>query len=319
MEDIIQDQTLKQSFMRNSQGSLFDKVLNKVQMKNKIKKSTKNLIKEIINKGKNVVQNLNKIFIIAEKPNKKNNINNQIDQSNDFSILNDYSNVETENSKSIAVDINKPNQAKKDEIRFYPLIDKLMNDKPRIYNINDQVAVSNSINLENCDESISRRTYTKNNLDCYYMNPKFFNDLVSYEKELFLSSYQLNSKISQLSSVDKINMIENSRISPSFILIDTIDKTKLFIKEELAKKNVFEINQIQINIPALISTESEKKNIKTNHLKDEEDKITENLQKKFQLYDKFLLKYCKEMMESRKSLSNNHSMNDSKSSKSFIN
>ena len=64
MEDIIQDETLKQSFMRNSQGSLFDKVLNKVQMKNKIKKSTKNLIIEIQNKGKNVVQNLNKIFSI---------------------------------------------------------------------------------------------------------------------------------------------------------------------------------------------------------------------------------------------------------------
>lgn len=216
------DETMKMSVFRNSQGSLFDKVLSQVQQKNKTKKLSKRNLNwnESFDK-RCIIQSANKIYIMADKPN-GNTI--AITKPVNFSI-------DKENMHS---DIALKQREEYSERSVNPLIEKLMlpEKKSRIQE-NTHLIDLNSVMIE------KRKIYNSDS-----SNLRALNDLLINDKEIIKNKIDF-SGVSQIEN----NRSTSQKISPSLISIDNEEKNRYF-SNFFAPKQVFEIQKTELLIKA---------------------------------------------------------------------
>ena len=271
-----QDETLKMSVCRNSHGSLFDKVLNQVQLKNRTKKIHKNKDNEESFENRCIVQNTNKIFIVAEKP----VYNNMLYETINIPVSQD--------------------EIKKSQIiqKTCPLIDKLMVDKQNgksstllrsenNNNFNNNVDNKEMI-VKPKEENEVFKNLNNNNIG---MDPRVYNDLLIYEKENMIIRNKLD--INNLSNIE-VNHSDFPKISPSLgfigeerpILFETPKMFKLqicktdfqipandnHVRERLQYlENTLKKNNYHIEIEELNEDESQRKKMKKGKGKEREN------------------------------------------------
>jgi hypothetical protein len=156
---------------------------------------------------------------MAEKPN-SNAV--KITKPNDFSLSNEQSKLHNQKKNELEI---KPEQ------KLNPLMDKLM--------LPDRIQKPpNNHKLE----KLSANFEIKNEYNSDGFSLKVLNDLLAFEKE------QLKNKI----DFSGVSQIENAsqKISPSIISMDNEEKFHYF-GNDLYRKPTFEINRIEITIPAM--------------------------------------------------------------------
>jgi len=233
-----QDETLKMSVCRNSHGSLFDKVLNQVQLKNRTKKINKNKENDDSFENRCIVQNTNKIFIVAEKP----DIDNKLSKTNNFPFQKEENNL-------------RVNEIQKSDNCFKscPLIDKLMiekqNGKNSILNSSQNNENKKNVDNKNCEKNkdviLKDENEAKKNMNIIGMDPKVYNDLLIYEKEKMINRNKID--INNLSNIE-VNHSDFQKISPSLGFITGEDRPMLFETPKMFKLQICKTEfQIQAN------------------------------------------------------------------------
>ncbi len=234
-----QDETLKMSVCRNSHGSLFDKVLNQVQLKNRTKKIHKNKENDDSFENRCIVQNTNKIFIVAEKP----DVDNKLSKTNNFPFQKEENNLRVN-------DIKKSDNC----LKNCPLIDKLMVEKQNGKNsvLNSSQNKENIKNVDNKnvekrfkDVILKEENEVKKDMNNIGMDPKVYNDLLMYEKENMIIRNRID--INNLSNIE-VNHSDIQKISPSLGFINGEERPILFETPRMFKLQICKTEfQIQAN------------------------------------------------------------------------
>ena len=282
----LQEDTMKLSFLeRNSQGSLFDKVLTQVQQKNRSKKYKKLKSEELIQNKKNIIQDTNKIILITERPLlKKESSANRIDKSNNFSILNE-SNQDTQNSKlylknrlnklssgnllleMVNEEINNTNENNITTIR------NKSNNNNHILNVLQIEDINNSndiMNVLETEETIKKKSEIikikeDNNFESNKLDPKVYNNLINFEKE----NIHKKNKISLSNISNIINNVSDQKTPSSLIYIDDDPKNRLNKTDKI-------INKLDINVDSHIDIINNNNSVLNNKSEDVKLKLIEN-------------------------------------------
>ena len=282
----LQEDTMKLSFLeRNSQGSLFDKVLTQVQQKNRSKKYKKLKSEELIQNKKNIIQDTNKIILITERPLLKiESSANRIDKSNNFSILNE-SNQDTQNSKlylknrlnklssgnllleMVNEEINNTNENNITTIR------NKSNNNNHILNVLQIEDINNSndiMNVLETEETIKKKSEIikikeDNNFESNKLDPKVYNNLINFEKE----NIHKKNKISLSNISNIINNVSDQKTPSSLIYIDDDPKNRLNKTDKI-------INKLDINVDSHIDIINNNNSVLNNKSEDVKLKLIEN-------------------------------------------